>query len=112
MLQRYRRVTSLLVSLMLVAAIVLPFAFRPAKAIAKPLSASTARTEVMRMTPDLARSLIEQAANSWIKGDARAFATLFTSDGEFVVPGQRLVGTSAIEKTAASFAKSNAKVTI
>ena len=55
------------------------------------------------MTPDVARSLIEQAANSWIKGDAKAFATMFTPDGEFVVPGQRLVGEGAIKKVAVAF---------
>ncbi|MBW4580391.1 MAG: SgcJ/EcaC family oxidoreductase [Tildeniella nuda ZEHNDER 1965/U140] len=64
------------------------------------------------MTPEAARSLIERAADSWIKGDAKAFAALFTSDGEFVVPGQKLVGVSAIEKIAADFAKSHAQVNI
>jgi uncharacterized protein (TIGR02246 family) len=64
------------------------------------------------MTPDAVRSLIQQAANSWIEGDGKAFAALFTPDGEFVVPGQRLVGIGAIENVAAAFAKSNAQVTI
>lgn len=64
------------------------------------------------MTPEAVRSLIERAANSWIKGDAKAFAALFASDGEFVVPGQKMVGAVAIEKIAADFAKSHAQVNI
>ena len=64
------------------------------------------------MTPDVARSLIEQAANSWMKGDAKAFAAMFTPDGEFVVPGQRLVGGVAIEKIAAEFNSTHSQVRI
>ncbi|PSB27019.1 nuclear transport factor 2 family protein [Stenomitos frigidus] len=64
------------------------------------------------MAPDVVRSLIERAAASWIKGDAKAFAALFTPDGEFVVPGQHLMGRGAIEKVASEFATSHAQVNI
>jgi uncharacterized protein (TIGR02246 family) len=110
--QRFRSATFLLVTIVLMAAMTLPFTVQPAKAIVKPLGNSIAKTEVMRMTPDAARSLIERAANSWIKGDAKAFAALFVPDGEFLVPGQRLVGVGAIEKVAAEFNSTHSQVHI
>jgi uncharacterized protein (TIGR02246 family) len=64
------------------------------------------------MMLDVVQSLVERAATSWSKGDAKAFAALFMPDGEFVVPGQRVVGIEAIEKVASAFAKSHAHVNI
>lgn len=90
-----------------------PFsAFPPANGLADPLHASALKSEVMTMTPDAIRSLIERAAASWMQGHAKAFAALFTPDGEFLVPGQRVVGTKAIEKVAAEFAESHTQVRI
>ena len=45
----------------------------------------------------------QQASEAWIKEDARAFATLFLPDGEFIVPNNRWVGQTAIEQVAADF---------
>ena len=56
------------------------------------------------MKTDEIRALIEQAGRAWITGDADAFAALFAPDGEFVVPGKRWQGQSAIRETLASFA--------
>ncbi|MBW4470004.1 MAG: SgcJ/EcaC family oxidoreductase [Stenomitos rutilans HA7619-LM2] len=62
--------------------------------------------------PGTVRSLIERAATTWMKGDAKAFAALFTPDGEFIVPGQRWVGREAIEKVALEFARGHSHVKI
>ncbi len=56
------------------------------------------------MKPDEIRTLIEQAGRAWITGDADAFATLFTPDGEFVVPGKRWRAQPAIREVLAGFA--------
>lgn len=64
------------------------------------------------MEPALARSLIQQAADAWLTGDAKAFAALFTPDGEFVVPGDQYIGRSAIQRVAAEFAAGHASVQI
>jgi len=64
------------------------------------------------MMLDVVQSLVERAAISWSRGDAKAFAALFLPDGEFVVPGQHVVGIEAIEKVASEFAESHAHVNI
>ncbi len=56
------------------------------------------------MTAEEIRSLIKQAGDSWVRGDAAAFAALFAIKGEFIVPGKRWLGRSEIEKAAADFA--------
>jgi uncharacterized protein (TIGR02246 family) len=55
------------------------------------------------MTPETVRSVIKQARDAWIAGDADAFASLFLADGEFIVPGNRWVGQVAIRQVAADF---------
>ena len=37
------------------------------------------------MTSEQCRSIIQQAAEAWIKGNADSFASLFLPDGEFIV---------------------------
>jgi uncharacterized protein (TIGR02246 family) len=49
------------------------------------------------------RSIILQAKDAWVKGDAAAFANLFTEDGEFIVPGQRWQGRAAIQSESDRF---------
>jgi uncharacterized protein (TIGR02246 family) len=55
-------------------------------------------------SPEQIRAIVRQARDSWVNGNADAFAALFTSDGEFIVPGQKWVGREAIRKAAADFA--------
>ncbi|WP_245927185.1 nuclear transport factor 2 family protein [Aphanothece hegewaldii] len=64
------------------------------------------------ISPVLIRSLIEQAKDSWINGNAESFAALFTSDGEFIVPGNRWKGQQAIKQAAADFANNTSSVKI
>ena len=56
------------------------------------------------MTSEQCRSIIQQAAEAWIKGNADSFASLFLPDGEFIVPNNRWVGTEKIRQVAADFA--------
>ncbi|GFE72287.1 nuclear transport factor 2 family protein [Chroococcus sp. FPU101] len=62
--------------------------------------------------PESIRSIIEQAKNCWIEGKADTLASLFTEDGELIVPGNRWVGKEAIRKAAADFASNTASVKI
>lgn len=55
---------------------------------------------------------IDRARESWIQGDAAAFAALFAAQGEFIVPGDRWVGPEAIRQVAADFATNSANVAI
>lgn len=57
------------------------------------------------------RSLIEQAKNYWIEGNAD-FASLFTVDGELIVPGYRWVGKEAIRQAVTDFATHTSSVKI
>ncbi|WP_347276480.1 SgcJ/EcaC family oxidoreductase [Chroococcidiopsis sp [FACHB-1243]] len=65
-------------------------------------------------SPEQIRTIVRQARDSWVNGDADAFAALFTPDGELIVPGQKWVGRAAIRKAAADFATyaSNVKIDI
>jgi len=56
------------------------------------------------MTSEQCRSIIQQAAEAWITGNADSFASLFLPDGEFIVPNNRWVGTEKIRQVAADFA--------
>ncbi|MGK7924067.1 MAG: nuclear transport factor 2 family protein [Spirulina sp.] len=56
------------------------------------------------MTSEQCRSIIHQAAEAWITGDADTFASLFLPDGEFIVPNNCWVGTAKIKQVAADFA--------
>ncbi len=67
---------------------------------------------VTLMPPEAMRSMIRQAAASWSEGDAKAVAKLFVPEGEFVVPGQKVVGPAAIEKVASEFFDSHSHVDI
>ncbi len=55
------------------------------------------------MTSEQYRSIIQQAAEAWIKEDADAFASLFVPDGEFIVPNNRWVGLEKIRQVTADF---------
>lgn len=57
---------------------------------------------------------INQAKESWMQGDAAAFAALFTAEGEFIVPGDRRIGPTAIRQAVTDFAAnaSNVKIEI
>jgi len=65
-------------------------------------------------SPEQIQAMVRQARDSWVNGDADAFAALFTSDGEVIVPGKQWVGRDAIRKAAADFATyaSNVKIDI
>ncbi|MDJ0713909.1 MAG: SgcJ/EcaC family oxidoreductase [Prochloraceae cyanobacterium] len=58
------------------------------------------------MTPEQIRSLIQQAANAWISGNADAFACLFLPEGEFIVPNNCWVGAAQIRQVTADFVAS------
>lgn len=62
--------------------------------------------------PELIRSIIEQVKDCWIEGKADTLASLFTPDGELIVPGYRWKGKDAIRQAAADFAKNTASVKI
>ena len=64
------------------------------------------------MSPNKINLIIQQAKNAWINGDATAFSSLFSIDGEFLVPGNRWVGREKIRKIAADFATSSSDVKI
>lgn len=65
-------------------------------------------------SPEQIRTIVRQARDSWVNGDADAFAALFTPNGELIVPGQKWVGRAAIRKAAVDFATyaSNVKIDI
>ncbi|NJN88860.1 MAG: SgcJ/EcaC family oxidoreductase [Leptolyngbyaceae cyanobacterium SL_7_1] len=58
------------------------------------------------------RSLIEQARDAWIGGNADQFASLFTPNGELIVPGNRWVGMEAIHQALTDFAATASHVSI
>lgn len=74
-----------------------------------PLTASSPESACM---PVEIRAIIQQARDAWVNGDADAFASLFTADGEFLVPGNRWVGQAAIRQVAAEFAANSVGVTV
>lgn len=84
---------------------------KPVQALPQPTFSSSRSTDVALTEADI-HSIIQQARDSWIDGDADAFAALFTADGEFLVPGNRWVGRDAIRQVAADFAASSLNVTI
>lgn len=55
------------------------------------------------MQPQEICLIIQKAKEAWEKGDANTFASLFASDGEFCVPGNRWVGQEVIRQVAADF---------
>ncbi len=64
------------------------------------------------MEPEEIRSVLQRAREAWIVGDAPAFAALFATNGELVVPGQRWVGPAAIQQAVAEFASTHTQVKI
>lgn len=58
------------------------------------------------------RSIIEKAADAWKQADADAFADLFACDGEFILPGSRIVGHCAIRKAVVEFSATASEVSI
>jgi uncharacterized protein (TIGR02246 family) len=68
----------------------------------RPTSAALVDCISLQQTANL-RSIILQAKDAWVKGDAAAFANLFTEEGEMMVPGQRWQGREAIQTESALF---------
>lgn len=64
------------------------------------------------VSPESIRSIIEQAKNCWIEGTADTFASLFTTDGELIVPGYRWVGKEAIRQAVTDFTTHTSSVKI
>lgn len=64
------------------------------------------------MRPAEIHAVIEQSIFAWTHGEAETFASLFTDDGEFIVPGNRWVGPLAIRKALADFAAAASDVSI
>lgn len=64
------------------------------------------------MWPREIRLIVQQAKDAWEQGNANAFASLFASDGEFCVPGNRWVGQEAICQVAADFALRSSDVKV
>ncbi|HEY9626966.1 MAG TPA: SgcJ/EcaC family oxidoreductase [Coleofasciculaceae cyanobacterium] len=65
----------------------------------------SAPSQTQRLTSSEIRTMIQQSRDAWVKGDAAAFAALFTDDGELIVPGQRWQGRRAIETETANFVR-------
>jgi ketosteroid isomerase-like protein len=64
------------------------------------------------MQPEEIQKIIHQAADAWIQQDADRFASLFTPNGEFIVPGMRWVGQEAIRQAMVDFAATASAVSI
>ncbi len=56
--------------------------------------------------------VIEQAKYAWMNGDADKFSSLFSVDGEMIVPGKKWQGREAIHKAFTEFTAQNLAVTI
>lgn len=64
------------------------------------------------MTPDQIETIIYQARDAWINGDAKGFSALFHPDGVLIVPGQQWQGQEAISQSLAEFAATHTEVNI
>jgi uncharacterized protein (TIGR02246 family) len=106
----YRVVLAILVGVAIVLVSIEVFAGIPAQMSLANFSPAEGKTT----SPEQIRAIVRQARDSWVNGNADAFAALFTPDGEFIVPGQKWVGREAIRKAAADFATyaSNVKIDI
>ncbi len=58
-------------------------------------------------TSQTIQTIIQQAHQAWLDGNAQAFADLFTDNGVFVVPGQTWQGKPAIIQAFQDFSGSN-----
>lgn len=64
------------------------------------------------MTPEQIKSIIYQAREAWISGDAEGFSKLFHPDGVFIVPGHKWQGQEAIRQSLTEFAKTYTDIRI
>jgi uncharacterized protein (TIGR02246 family) len=66
------------------------------------------------MTRTEIETAIAQAVRAWIAGDGDGFASLFITNGEFIVPGDRWVGRDKIRQAVIDYASaySNLKIEI
>lgn len=55
------------------------------------------------MTPTEIRAIVRMATQACMAGDAAAFASLFASEGELILPGQILRGRDAILQATANY---------
>ncbi|NJK99310.1 MAG: nuclear transport factor 2 family protein [Spirulinaceae cyanobacterium RM2_2_10] len=55
------------------------------------------------MTPTETRAVIRMAVQACMAADAAAFASLFATDGQLVLPGQTLTGRAAIQATTTAY---------
>jgi uncharacterized protein (TIGR02246 family) len=62
--------------------------------------------------PEQMQHMIHKARDAWVAGDADAWAALFTTDGEMIVPGQRWVGQEQIRQALADFTAGTSGVKI
>ena len=89
-----------------------PPSYHASSYIARSSIASYYQGKAGFMKSEEMRSLIRQAAQAWMVGDADAFASLFVTNGEFIVPGNRWVGQAEIRKAADDFASTHSEVEI
>jgi uncharacterized protein (TIGR02246 family) len=79
---------------------------------AAPIISNSNLQPIESMQPEEIRAIIKQAANAWTTEDAAAFASLFSQDGEFIVPGNHWVGRKTIREVAEGFFKSYSNVKV
>jgi uncharacterized protein (TIGR02246 family) len=80
--------------------------------LTNPLSTLDSPTLPNPMQPETLRSIIWQARDAWISGDADAFANLFAPDGELIVPGNRWTGPDAIRQVVVDYSAAYSNVEI
>jgi uncharacterized protein (TIGR02246 family) len=73
---------------------------------------STGQKRAESMQLEEIRAIITHSRDAWLKGDADAIASFFSPKGEFIVPGERLVGREAIRQVAASFFSTHSVIKI
>jgi uncharacterized protein (TIGR02246 family) len=73
---------------------------------------SSHQAKAESMQPEEVKAIVRQAREAWVNRDAEAFASLFGSEGEFIVPGNRWVGRDAIRQVATDFFASHPSVKI
>ncbi|MCU0535319.1 MAG: nuclear transport factor 2 family protein [Hydrococcus sp. Prado102] len=80
--------------------------------LAAPIISNSNLQRAESMQSEEIRAIIKQAGDAWVNEDAEAFASLFSQDGEFIVPGNRWVGRKAIREVAEGFFKSYSNVKV
>jgi uncharacterized protein (TIGR02246 family) len=104
------RIFSILVGAILGIVIVLIGITNPVQAT--PMISNVNLQQPESMQPEEIRAMIKQAGDAWVNEDAEAFASLFSQDGEFIVPGNRWLGRKAIREVAEGFFKSYSNVKV